>query len=65
MDAAALIKSAQDTWAESQEYAKQSKQFFATSADVSASIPKYGAAAKAAAARAAYDANPAWQPAPM
>lgn len=47
-----------------QRVAQQAKDMLTTSKDMNAGIPKYQAAAQAAAARAAYDALPAWQPPP-
>merc|ERR550514_2501200 len=43
------------------EYAAQAKHFFATADQVNRDIPKFQAAARAAAVRAAYDQQPAWQ----
>ena len=58
------LAEAKDAWKRGQEFASQAKQHFATAADVNKDIPTYVGAAQAAAARAAYDANPAWQPPP-
>lgn len=43
------------------EFAAQAKHFFATADQVNKDIPKFQAAAQAAAVRAAYDQQPAWQ----
>lgn len=58
------LQEAKDVWARSQAFTKQAKDAFATEKKVSADIPLHMGAAQAAAARAAYQANPAWQPPP-
>lgn len=45
-----------------QALAKQARQMFATAKEIDLSIPKYQAAAQAAAARAAFESNPEWNP---
>lgn len=60
----AKIANAREVMEQAQEYGKQAAQNFAVAEDVGKSLPKYQAAAQAAAAKAAYDANPAWQPPP-
>eukprot|EP00397_Hematodinium_sp_SG-2012_P038706 GEMP01042145.1.p1 GENE.GEMP01042145.1~~GEMP01042145.1.p1 ORF type:complete len:395 (+),score=123.02 GEMP01042145.1:183-1367(+) len=60
--AQAAIAEARKLMTQAQEYGKVAQQNFAMSDEVSASIPTYKAAAQAAAAKAAYDTMPAWQP---
>jgi len=55
------ILEARKVMREAQAYAKQARQFFATAKEIDKGIPKFVAAAQAASAKAAYDANPAWQ----
>lgn len=56
------IAYAKEVMAEAQNYAKQAKQMFAVAEEINKGIPKYQAAAQAAAARAAWASNPAWNP---
>lgn len=55
------ILEARKVMREAQAYAKQARQFFGTAKEIDKGIPKFVAAAQAASAKAAYDANPAWQ----
>lgn len=59
--AQAEILDARKVMREAQSYAKQARQFFATAKEIQKGEPKFVAAAQAASAKAAYDANPAWQ----
>lgn len=59
--AKAAIEEAQEWMQKAKVSAKQAKFFFATAEQVNKDIPKFSAAAQAAAIRAAYDAQPAWQ----
>jgi len=56
-----LIGSAQSAMKDAKRMAAQARQMFASADEINKSIPKYAAAAQAAAARAAYDMQPAWQ----
>lgn len=62
--AASVYEQAQQKAAEAAQYASNAKAAFATADDLNKGIPKYQGAAQAAAARAAFDSMPAWQPAP-
>lgn len=61
-EAQAMILNARDVAKEAQAFTKDARQAFATAKETDLSIPKFVAAARSAAARAAYDANPAWNP---
>eukprot|EP00747_Dinoflagellata_sp_TGD_P069100 gnl/TRDRNA2_/TRDRNA2_155989_c1_seq1.p1 gnl/TRDRNA2_/TRDRNA2_155989_c1~~gnl/TRDRNA2_/TRDRNA2_155989_c1_seq1.p1 ORF type:complete len:136 (-),score=39.39 gnl/TRDRNA2_/TRDRNA2_155989_c1_seq1:101-508(-) len=47
---------------QAQTLSKQAKGLFTTADTITKSIPTYVTAAQAAAAKAAYDSNPAWNP---
>jgi len=54
------IKQAQELMARAQEFAAQAKHFLATAAEVNKGLPDYLAASRSAAARAAWELQPAW-----
>lgn len=54
------IASAQELMKSAQDLAKQARQLFASADAINKSVPKYAAAAQAAAARAAFEAAPHW-----
>lgn len=54
------IKQAQDLMARAKEYAAQAKHFLATAEEVNKGLPDYMAASRSAAARAAWELQPAW-----
>eukprot|EP00746_Dinoflagellata_sp_MGD_P007010 gnl/MRDRNA2_/MRDRNA2_113855_c0_seq1.p1 gnl/MRDRNA2_/MRDRNA2_113855_c0~~gnl/MRDRNA2_/MRDRNA2_113855_c0_seq1.p1 ORF type:complete len:433 (-),score=124.71 gnl/MRDRNA2_/MRDRNA2_113855_c0_seq1:9-1307(-) len=55
-----VIKKAQDLMARAKEYAGQAKHFLATAEEVNKGLPDYMAASRSAAARAAWELQPAW-----
>jgi len=63
--ASALYDEAKSKAAEAAKYAENAKSMFATADQMNQDIPKYQGAAQAAAAKAAFDSMPAWQPAPL
>merc|ERR1719506_3570227 len=63
--ASALYDEAKAKAAEAAKYAENAKSMFATADQMNQDIPKYQGAAQAAAAKAAFDSMPAWQPAPL
>jgi len=63
--ASALYDEAKAKAAEAATYAENAKSMFATADQMNQDIPKYQGAAQAAAAKAAFDSMPAWQPAPL
>jgi hypothetical protein len=60
-----LYAQAQDKAAEAKETADRAKSLFATADELNKEMPKYQGAAQAAAAKAAFDSMPAWQPAAL
>jgi hypothetical protein len=63
--AAILYSQAQDKAAEAKQVAENAKSLFDTADQMNKDMPKYQGAAQAAAARAAFDSMPAWQPAAL
>lgn len=55
-----LIKSAKETMERARNYADQAKHFLATAEEVNKGLPDYMAASRSAAARAAWELQPAW-----
>jgi hypothetical protein len=60
-----LYAQAQDKAAEAKETAERAESLFATADELNKEMPKYQGAAQAAAAKAAFDSMPAWQPAAL
>jgi len=60
-----LYAQAQGKASEAKETAERAKSLFATADELNKEMPKYQGAAQAAAAKAAFDSMPAWQPAPL
>jgi len=60
-----LYAQAQGKAAEAKETADRAKSLFATADELNKEMPKYQGAAQAAAAKAAFDSMPAWQPAAL
>jgi hypothetical protein len=58
--ASKVIKKAQDLMSRAKQYAGQAKHFLATAAEVNKGLPAYMAASRSAAARAAWELQPAW-----
>lgn len=56
-----MIKSAKETMERARNYAGQAQHFLATSEEINKGLPKYLAASRSAAARAAWELQPAWQ----
>lgn len=63
-DARAYYEQAQAKAAEAAEYAANADNSFKTADQMNLDMPKFAGAAQAAAAKAAFDSMPAWQPAP-